>query len=416
MKMKQYFKNVSLLFVINFGIKPIWVFAIDRKFQLILGQEVYGLYFSMLSLIYLLNVVLDIGLHTFTTKYISEDASNFNVSFSNLIGLKAALSIAYLVLVVLLSYYFYPSQQVLFITIAISQLLFSLFQFLRTFILGLQRFKMDSLLSSLDRIFLILFGLLLLWIFGHSTTIFDFVYLQILAYALCILITLVILFWSQPRPSFNINFSQWKGIIKTAAPISLIVMLMTIYSRMEGILLGQILTSHHDSGVYAMANRIIDSGYNALYLFSLFLLPAVSLEHKLNHFSFVKKSVLFSFGIATLCCILVIFAVEYFAMPIYHILEYDCSSKSIHTIQYGIFSILGVAWMYIFGSYLTATSRYFPLILIVAFGVILNLILNLQLIPLLGAEGAAISCSATQITVGLLHLIVAFYYLYSSKP
>ena len=83
MKLAQYFKNLSLLFFINFAVKPIWVFAIDRKFQLALGKEAYGQYFEFLYLIYIFALVLDLGLHNFTVKSVAEWKENYKKTKQN---------------------------------------------------------------------------------------------------------------------------------------------------------------------------------------------------------------------------------------------------------------------------------------------------------------------------------------------
>jgi O-antigen/teichoic acid export membrane protein len=68
--------------------------------------------------------------------------------------------------------------------------------------------------------------------------------------------------------------------------------------------------------------------------------------------------------------------------------------------------------MYVFGSYLTATSRFKTLIIIVSLGVILALGCYLYFIPLYKALGAAAVAAGVQLTMGTLHLLAAGYYIY----
>ena len=112
MSIRQYFKNVSLLFVVNFTIKPIWVFGIERKFHLLLGNELYGSYFSSLSLIYILSVFLDMGLHNYAVKFISnkkEDYKGFlsELWMSKLILIGVYIEVSMLVLISLENDRFY---------------------------------------------------------------------------------------------------------------------------------------------------------------------------------------------------------------------------------------------------------------------------------------------------------------------
>jgi O-antigen/teichoic acid export membrane protein len=100
--LRTYFKNVSFLVIINFLVKPIWVFVIDRQFQLWLGQAAYGHYFVYLNMVYILSVILDLGLHNFAVKSISEDDSSMSEFISNLWLSKIILCAVYLVLVLIL--------------------------------------------------------------------------------------------------------------------------------------------------------------------------------------------------------------------------------------------------------------------------------------------------------------------------
>jgi O-antigen/teichoic acid export membrane protein len=61
--------------------------------------------------------------------------------------------------------------------------------------------------------------------------------------------------------------------------------------------------------------------------------------------------------------------------------------------------------MYIFGTYLLAKGKYKDILIIVSIASILSVGLNFILIPKLGAVGAALVCSFTQIFVGVLKMI-----------
>jgi O-antigen/teichoic acid export membrane protein len=136
----RYFKNVFGLIVINFAIKPIWVFVLDAQFQNIYGHEVYGNYFSVLSQIYIYSVILDLGIHNYITKYISKQKLNLRRDFADLNSIKWSLAFIYF-LIVLVSISFQVQNESLrwvFFLVAFNQFLFSYFQFLRTFVQGFQ--------------------------------------------------------------------------------------------------------------------------------------------------------------------------------------------------------------------------------------------------------------------------------------
>jgi len=58
--MKRAFaSNLVLLLGINFLIKPLYIFGIDREVQNAVGPEQYGLFFALLNLTYLFQIVND---------------------------------------------------------------------------------------------------------------------------------------------------------------------------------------------------------------------------------------------------------------------------------------------------------------------------------------------------------------------
>lgn len=420
MKLTQYFKNLSLLFVINFAVKPIWVFLIDRKFQLTLGKQAYGQYFEFLYLIYIFALVLDLGLHNFTVKSISEWKENYKNYTAELWISKGILSAIFLgiVLVYLLTQISDSNHKWIFFLIAIEMLSFSLYQFLRTFVQGLQMLKLDSFLSSFDRIILILFGggILAMIHNGFQISIYHFIFFHIAAYIFCFLVVGFVL---RKKISFTIDSyspKQLIEIIHKGWPLIIIVLFMTIYSRIDVVLLGKMLPNGAEQcDVLALSLRIIDSAFNVLALLSVFLLPTVAYNYTEGNLVYVRKVVLISCGIATLLSFGLIFTSLGFGDLIYAKLYPQHTGYELAVFKQQVWCTLGVGWMYVFGSYLTATERYKELIVIVAIGVLLSLLSNIYAIPRYEAMGVAITSSFVQLTMGILHLLVAMYYLFR-KP
>ena len=417
MKFTQYFKNVSLLVFINFAIKPIWVFLIERQFQNILPKEEYGLYFSHLELIYIFSVILDFGLHNYAVKSISERKEGYKVynaelwiSKSILIGCYLALVSAYIL------FQDWPlAHSFIFFLIALEFLIFSLYQFLRSFVQGLQMLRLDSFLSSFDRVVLIVLGGgLLHWnSYSSNISLLHFIGFHILAYGLCF----SIVFWFlKHKISFSIDtFSlrQLTQIIKEGWPLIVIVLLMTIYSRIGSVLLGNLLIDGLlQCHSLALSNRIVDSAYNTLALLSVFLLPSIAFHFAEKKYDYIEKVVFISFLLSTILSLGFIFICLIFGEQIYHKLYPASSYYDLQVFKAHAWSALGIGWMYVFGSYLTATSRFKTLIIIVSLGVILALGCYLYFIPLYKALGAATVAAGVQLTMGTLHLLAAGYYIY----
>jgi O-antigen/teichoic acid export membrane protein len=418
--LSQYFKNVSLLFIINFAIKPIWVFGIDRKFQLILGQEAYGSYFSYLSLIYIFNVVLDMGLHNYTVKAISEQRENYKSILAEL-WLSKLILVSFFLLIVFISIFIQGldfNQGLIFFLIAIEMLTFSLYQYLRCFSQGLQLLKLDSLLSSLDRILLIILGGSILFLYSNagSISLIGFISFHILAYSLCFI---GVWLYLRSKISFSLDkFSiiQLKKIILDGWPLLIIVLMMTVYTRADVVMLKYMLPDGElQCGSLAYANRFIDSAYNAMALLSVFLLPTIAFHFAEKKHDYIRKVVLISFIISSILALGFIICSYIFGTYLYGRLYPLSTSLDVTIFKTQTWTVLGVGWMYVFGSYLTATGRFKALMMIVTIGVLMGLGLNLELIPSHKALGTAISSSIVQMTMGILHMMVAIYYLSKNK-
>jgi len=416
-KLTQYFKNLSLLFIINFAVKPIWVFGIERQFQLQLGKTTFGQYFEFLYLIYIFALVLDLGLHNFAVKSISEWKEQYKNYTSELWISKGILSALFLIIVIayLICQPSMSGHRFLFFSVALEMLTFSLYQFLRCFVQGMQMLKLDSFLSSFDRMMLIILGGSILWFYsnGMKISIHHFVWFHIAAYTFCFLIVGCML---RNKLSFRIDTyspKQLVEIIQKGWPLIIITLFMTIYSRIDVVMLGRMVPNGAEQcDVLALSLRIIDSAFNVLALLGVFLLPTVAYHYSEGNLEYVKRAVLISFAISTFMSTSLILISILFGDVIYSQLYPNHTPYDLKVFQRQIWCTLGVGWMYVFGSYLTATARYRQLIGIVAIGLILSLASNLYFIPKYAALGVAMTSSGVQLTMGILHLTVAVYYLF----
>ena len=126
--------------------------------------------------------------------------------------------------------------------------------------------------------------------------------------------------------SFSIDTyspKQLIEIIRKGWPLIVIVLFMTIYSRIDVVLLGKMLPNGAEQcDILALSLRIIDSAFNVLALLSVFLLPTVAYHYSEGNLIYVKKVVFISFGISTILSLGLIFASLVFGDMIYEKLLY----------------------------------------------------------------------------------------------
>ena len=415
---KKFLTNLSILLFLNFLVKPFWVLGIDRTVQNVVGAAEYGFYFSLFSFSIILNMLLDFGITNFNNRAIARDHGNLASYLSNIVILKFLLSVIYFIVSFLIAFIIgYDSVQMkLLVILVINQFIASLILYMRSNVSGLQMFRTDSFLSVLDRALMIIICGVLLW--GNVTEqkfrIEWFVYAQTVAYLLTLIVSFVIVLKKATffRPGFNSEMLI--KIIKSSYPYALLSMFMIIYVRIDSVMLERMLDDGGvQAGIYAQSYRILDAASMMGYLFAGILLPMFSKMIKQKQS--VEELTQLSFLLLIVPAILVSLGSLFFKKEIISLL-YDSHIP----VSADIFGILMLAFIpvsvgYIFGSLLTANGNLKTLNIIALSGVIMNVILNLILIPEYQAMGSAKASLFTQ-SITVLIQIIAVYRIMKFKP
>ncbi|HZX63242.1 MAG TPA: oligosaccharide flippase family protein, partial [Bacteroidales bacterium] len=155
---RKFLTNLGLMLLLNLLIKPIWIFAIDRNVQNMVGALDYGFYFEVLNFSFLFNIFLDLGITNFNNRNIAQNHHLLNKHFSAIVVLKFMLAMVYIFIAftVALLMNYKADQMKLLAWLAFNQILTSFILYLRSNVSGLLMFKTDSILSVLDRLLMIL--------------------------------------------------------------------------------------------------------------------------------------------------------------------------------------------------------------------------------------------------------------------
>src|SRR6056297_671731 len=193
---KKFLSNLLLLVLLNILIKPFWFFGIEVAVQNRVGEEMYGLYFSLFNFAFILNILLDIGITNFNNRAVAREHDLLRTNLARIVPLKFLLSILYGIIVFgtgALIGYSTVQFKLLFILV-INQFLSSFILYMRSNISGIQLFRTDSLLSVLDRSLMIVMNGVLLWtnITSEPYKIEWFVYSQTLSYLLTLITVITI--------------------------------------------------------------------------------------------------------------------------------------------------------------------------------------------------------------------------------
>lgn len=384
---RKFLTNLGLLLFLNLLIKPFWIFGIDRTVQNTVGVEEFGFYFVIFNFSFLFNILLDLGITNFNNRNIAQHNHLLNKHFSGILVLKLLLGVIYLLITFLVAVLImgYSSDQLyLLVLLGFNQFLISFILYLRSNISGLLLFKTDSLLSVLDRFLMIFFCGLLLW--GGITSvpfrIEWFVYSQTAAYLATAAVALAIVIRKSKFRKLNWHWPFFLMIVKKSMPFALMVLLMTFYNRLDPVMLGGILgksVGNEQAGIYAHGFRLLDAASMISFLFAVLLIPIFSRMVKQKEP--VEQMLKLSYTLIITVAIIVA-VISFFYSTEMMTLLYDADiGQSAPVFQLLILGFVAISTIHIFGTLLTANGNLKELNIIAAISLIINVVINLILIP-----------------------------------
>ena len=411
--MKQKFIwNLILVILLNLLIKPFYILGIDAEVINRVGASVYGNYFALINFSFLLNIILDLGITNYNVKNIAQHHQLLEKHFSGIITLRFILVFIYLLCTLFIAFFvgYNIVQLKLLLILAMNQALVAFILYMRSNLAGLHLFVQDSLVSVVDRVLLIIMCSVLLW--GGATSkpfqIEWFVFAQTIAYLITLLFCAFILI--KKTKTFSIKWSLPFAlvILKRSFPYAVLILLMTIYYRIDSVMLERMLDDQSvQAGIYAQAYRFFEASNMIAYLFAALLLPILSRMIKMNES--VEEIVNCSFKILMFfACTLSVFSYLYsYELMNFRYHQYVSESSEIFIVLMTCF--LFVSSTYIYGTLLTANGNLFQLNIIAGLGLCINVILNIILIPQYMAWGSAIASLITQSLTGVAQFILCCY-------
>ena len=398
----RFIKNIIFLLFLNLLVKPFWILGIDREVQNLLGDASYGTYQALFNFSYLF--------------YLSKH-------FGGLTEIKLLLGLLYAAVIFVVGYFCGYNEGLklkLLFWCGLNQILLSFILYLRSNIQGLLLFKQDSILSVFDRVLAIVIMCLVLWSGWFPKEKFNIIWYlqaQTVAYIATLVFALTIVLRHTEHLSFKLNFQFFKEILRQSIPFAVLVLLMSVYSRVEPVLLERLLDDKGvQAGIYSRAYRLFDAGNNISNLFAIMLLPmfAATLKNKLDLNNLVKTSFNVIVAMAGIVMILCVF----YRQEIMHLMyrPEEAEAEAAYLLRIGQYanvfpllmgSFFCLSTTYVFGTLLTANGSLKQLNLVAAAGVVINILLNLIVIPRFYAVGAACTSLSVQAVTALLQYFLA---------
>lgn len=383
-----------------------YLLGIDAEVQQRTGPGEYGLFFALMNFAFLFNIFADFGISNRNTRDSAIDSRFSLEEASYAAGLRMVLGACYLIITLLAACVAGYSGNALGLLLLLSfnQVLASLILYYRSFLSGMHFFTGDSIISVLDRAIMILVAGFILLRSDRPFEVEWLAWIQTAAYAITAATALLILRKKGMPTRIKFSLSRSGRIIRRSYPYALLVFMMMIYNRTDGVMLERMLNDGGiEAGIYARSYRIFEALNMVAYLFAVLLLPMFSraLNAGLSVKALGSRALeLLVFGSVSAAAI-----AWYYPETVLSWRYSDFGPESAGVFRWLMAGFVAVSLSYVTGTLLTAGERLLWLNLTSLVCIVLNIVLNYLLIPEKGAEGSAIATAITQWVAVALQIV-----------
>lgn len=399
-------KNTGFLFIagiIEKAISFILVIIIARY----LGDVGMGKYSFAFAYTSIFVMFADFGISTFMIREVARDKTKTERLFKNILALKSTLVISGSLLAIVIILLVPKFKGVIFpVFLAIcSQSLVKIFIPFRSVFVSHERMEYSSLVLITERIFALGLGYLAL---SKGYGLNGLLVALIIAALIALFVAYLFLSKKFVKLGFEFDMPFWKDIIKNSMPFGFATIFMMIYSKTDTIMLS-IMKDYAVTGWYNAASKITEG----LSFFGFYIIiatfPAMSKFHHTSKDALkllFKKTAYYLWVLAFPMGI----GITLLANKFIHLMYKGQFTNSIITLKILIWAEVFIFLNYGLGYLLNSINKQKWFTLSTAITAILNLILNLALIPKFSYIGASIATLIAHATNSIL-----LYYLASKE-
>jgi O-antigen/teichoic acid export membrane protein len=400
------FKNTLYLTTSEILLKVfglLWVIFLAHS----LTVELYGRYSLVNSFIAIFSFLPDLGVGLIVIREIARNKKEAATYLGNSFFLNSSLGLLTLVVIYITALLFhYPLDVFYLIGIAGLTLFISTLRSVGIFYFdGMEKMHYSAILNTLNTMITLICGFIAVLLGYGLPGIFW-------GMLIGTLISLTVTWLTVRRytmPKFAFNRKLIKHIFMNGFPLGIAAFAALIYTRVDTILLNQIL-GEHAVGIYNSATPFIFALISLLNVpFVVAVYPTLSRLSELDHTRF-KNAIKKSFGAIALWSIPAAVGVSLFAQVIPLIFG-EKYSAAVPLLRLLIFVVPFASFSALLYKILIVLHKQKAYLYISIVGAVLSVVLNLLLIPKFSTFGAVYSSLLTQISMFILYLIVFFIYL-----
>ena len=402
-------KNTAALFAAQFVVAILGLLLsifIARS----LGPVIFGEYSFALAFTAIFAVFSDLGYNTLLIREVARDKSQASKYLNNVLCMRALLSlIIFALIVITINVMDYPAdtKNVVYL-FGIYTLIVSFSAVFKVTFRAFEKMEYEAGITILSSIIRVSLGLLVLFL-GYGLIELAFVFL--LSGAFDLLLSFLVCERRFVKPKIEFDFDFWKSTIKIALPLSMLSIFALIYVRTDTIMLS-VMKGDAVVGWYNAAYNLVlgFSPIPLLFMNALFpLMSSYSVSSKDSLKIIYEKSFKYLFILGLPLAVGITLLADRFILLFYGQQFYP----SIIVLQILAWNVLLAFLHSCLGFILVTLGKQNRMAVIAGCTALINVILNLFLIPSFSYVGAAIATITTEVFIIVLYLYLTSRYLYT---
>ena len=369
-----------------------------------LGAEGFGILSFALAFTGIFGVFSDLGLGSLTIREVARDESLAKKYLNNISAMKAILvTITFALIAIVINILGYPEQTIKVVYFIALSVIFNAFSgMFYSIFRAFEKMEYQSLGQILNSI-LILAGAL--FAISQKFSVIGFASIYFIVSVIALGYSFAVFVWKFSLPKLEIDWSFWKPTIKHALPFFLSAIVNIIAFKIDIIMLSM-MKDDMVVGWYSAAYRLIEVLMFIPATFVGAIYPVLS-NFYISSQESLKLAYKKSFKYLFIVGLPIAVGTTILAHRIILFIYKSGFTHSIIALQVLIWTIPIIFLTYMFGTMLASVNKQFLALKINFLCMILNITINLILIPRYSYVGASI---ATVITT-LLSSILCFYFL-----
>ncbi len=404
-------KNTVILLVATV-LSYILMFFVNIFIARYLGAEEFGILSLAIALTGIFTIFTDLGLNTLTIREIARNKTLTRDYLINITVIKILLAILTLFIVFFTVNIFGYTEEVSYIIYLITfSIIFTAFTSIFNSIFQayeqMEYMSVGNILNSA-----ILFMGVVIGIFC-KLDIFFFAMVYIIASIVVLVYSFIIYTWKFPIPKINIDLSFWKLTLKEALPFGVTNIFGSIYYWIDSVMLSK-MVGNEVVGWYNAAYRLmfVFLSIYTVYLASIF--PVMSKFYETSN-EYLKFSYERSYKYLLIISLPIAFGTTLLADKIILLIYGAGYIPAIFALQILIWTVPLLFINGLSGYVLGAVNRQMVLTKITFIGVVLNIILNLILIPKFSFIGSSVATVVTELILSPFLVYPLFKAGYANK-